>query len=59
MENRVPVMAGNDFEIKENLCPHADVSQQVTEVGAPFAYRTENAHSRFSPAQPSATIFQE
>jgi hypothetical protein len=52
-------MAGNDFEIKENLCPHADVSQQVTEVGAPFAYRPENAHSRFSPAQPSATIFQE
>jgi hypothetical protein len=34
--NRVPVMAGNDFEIKEKFCPNTSIFQVVTEVRATF-----------------------
>jgi hypothetical protein len=34
--NRVPVMAGNDFEIKEKFCPKTSIFLMVTEVSATF-----------------------
>ena len=36
--NRVPVMAGNHFEIKKKFCPKSDIFQAVTEVQASFVF---------------------
>lgn len=56
-KNRAPVMAGNAFEIKENLFEKDAFCGWLLKYGPLFTPMVPFGHGLSAPAEPSVTIF--